>query len=580
MATIADDPVDRVVGQVRDRTQGRHPPGVERGVDRRGILLGVDQRHPQAHAQVPGNAINELTKAFQVRSAPGTAARAEHNWTTNLAATVDHDPQVSLQGYGTLRILARSEIHGSHIGASRVAADQMRLPLQAQLEAAIGKTEPNDAIGQQPGLAIHAAHVPTRHGFPSSTDRTKVLDERSMSSYCNNPRLHDASLAAAMTTVSHADHGRITDASVAATQRWLGVERVERGWNQTASADAIWHFAQGVGDDNPLWWDPDYSAGTRWSGIIAPPLFVSTCANAGEAPGQQGIYPAEAWFPGTLPIWVSDRWIFHRPIHEGEAVVATARLASVDVRAGRDGQPIATHVDHTSYLTADGTPLAECFKTLNRYERRRGPAAALPEISRPTYTDAELARIDSQYAAEPASRRGAATRYGDDVAVGDALCTLVKGPLTITNVVGFVMGWGSPMCRTNRVAYQYLAQHPGARLRHPDTNVPDTLEGPHWDPALARAGGNADAYDFGLQRVCWIGHLLTDWCGDDGTVTTLEARLRRPNLIGDTTWLTGTVVALAHHDDVSSVTCSASGTNQHGEETVSATATISLPRRR
>jgi hypothetical protein len=48
------------------------------------------------------------------------------------------------------------------------------------------------------------------------------------------------------------DHGRITDRSLADVEGWLGVERVERGWNQVATADAIWHFAQGVGDDNPL----------------------------------------------------------------------------------------------------------------------------------------------------------------------------------------------------------------------------------------------------------------------------------------------------------------------------------------
>ena len=92
----------------------------------------------------------------------------------------------------------------------------------------------------------------------------------------------------------------------------------------------------------------------------------------------------------------------------------------------------------------------------------------------------------------------------------------MKGPLTLTGIVGFVMGWGSPLCPTNRIASLYLAEHPGARLHDDRMNVPDTLEGPHWEPYLARKGGMGGCYDFGAQRVCWLAHLLTDWCGDDG----------------------------------------------------------------
>lgn len=377
------------------------------------------------------------------------------------------------------------------------------------------------------------------------------------------------------------DYGRLTERSLADVQHWLGVERAERGWNRVATADAIWHFAQGVGDDNPLWWDAGYAAESSLGGLTAPPLFVSTFSNAGAPPGQTGLYPAEAWFPGTAPIWVSDRWIFHRPVRVDQTVTATARLASVEMRQSRDGRAMATHVDHTTYAAEDGEVLAECFKTLNRYERS-GDGSAPPDpgaaAGRHRYDDEHMARIERQYAAEPGLRRGAVARYIDDVAVGAPLSTLVKGPLTITNVVGFVMGWGSPMCSTNRMVYSYLDHHPGARLRHPETNVPDTLEGAHWDPVLARATGMADGYDFGLQRVCWIGHLLTDWCGDDGSVAELEVRLRRPNLLGDTTWLSGTVAAVDHDSELAGrVTCSVSGTNQRDEVTVTATAQIRLP---
>jgi acyl dehydratase len=383
--------------------------------------------------------------------------------------------------------------------------------------------------------------------------------------------------------VSTGDYGMVTDDSLARVRAWIGVPRRERGWNSVASADAIWHFAQGVGDDNPLWWDDAYAEGTRWGRMMAPPLFLSTCNNAGLRVGEDGIYPAEHWLPGTVPIWVSDRWVFHRPTWAGERVTATAELVSVEERPGRDNARAATHVDRTSYSGEDGSLIAECFKTLNRYDRNPDRVAVLsPEALLPTYTDEDLAAIAAQYDHEGSARRGADTLYGDDVHVGQNLPVLVKGPLTITGIVGFVMGWGSPLCPTNRIAHRYLDAHPGARLHDDRMNVGDTLEGPHWEPHLARKGGMGGCYDFGAQRVCWLGHLLTDWCGDDGFVSALEVRLRRPNLVGDTTWLGGEVTAtreVGAGDDGLLVDCALRATNQRGEETAVGTATVRLPRR-
>ena len=48
----------------------------------------------------------------------------------------------------------------------------------------------------------------------------------------------------------------ITDEMVADVEKWLNVLRPTRGWNSSANTDAVQHFAQGIGDDNPLWWQP------------------------------------------------------------------------------------------------------------------------------------------------------------------------------------------------------------------------------------------------------------------------------------------------------------------------------------
>src|SRR5207253_10600256 len=46
--------------------------------------------------------------------------------------------------------------------------------------------------------------------------------------------------------------------------------------------DAFRHVAIAYGDDNPLWCDPAYAAGTRWGGVIAPPPLVGGDTLVGE----------------------------------------------------------------------------------------------------------------------------------------------------------------------------------------------------------------------------------------------------------------------------------------------------------
>jgi hypothetical protein len=69
---------------------------------------------------------------------------------------------------------------------------------------------------------------------------------------------------------------KITDEALDALRRRVDVriETTLEPWCHEATRDAIRHYAHGIGDDNPLWCDPDYAANTRWGGIVALPSFV------------------------------------------------------------------------------------------------------------------------------------------------------------------------------------------------------------------------------------------------------------------------------------------------------------------
>ncbi|MCW2702592.1 MAG: acyl dehydratase [Blastococcus sp.] len=72
---------------------------------------------------------------------------------------------------------------------------------------------------------------------------------------------------------------------------------------------------------------------------------------------------------------------------------------------------------------------------LNKLARERGKNDAIEPAH---YTDEDLTRIDASYAAE--QRRGPEPRFWEDVAVGDPLPAMVKGPLTTTEVAAFHAG--------------------------------------------------------------------------------------------------------------------------------------------
>jgi acyl dehydratase len=370
---------------------------------------------------------------------------------------------------------------------------------------------------------------------------------------------------------------RITAAEIAALREWVDVPRPAAGWNSAATAEAIWRFAAGVGDDNPLWWSEDYCATTPLGRMAAPPTFLYSCNNGPPHPGADRMHPSESWLPGTVNMWVSDRWLFERPVFADERIDAVEKLVEVSERQGRDGTPRVIHTDETEFSVA-GATVARVYKTVLRRERGNSTAAA-PVIPVPSYTEADRSLLKASYAEEQARRRGADVRFGDDVETGDSLGPLLKGPLTVSNIVGWLLGWGSPMAFTNRMLHDYLDAHPGSRLLDEALGADDTIESAHWNSGLAQQGGSARAYDFAPQRISWAAHLITDWMGDAGFLAELEVRLLAQNLIGDLLTLNGTVTEVERAGADFAISCSVDAVNQRGQPVLAGTAIVKLPAR-
>jgi acyl dehydratase len=91
--------------------------------------------------------------------------------------------------------------------------------------------------------------------------------------------------------------------------------------------------------------------------------------------------------------------------------------------------------------------------------------------------------------------------------------------------------------------------------------------------------GAPDAYDYGPERVSWMGHLMTDWIGDDGRLARLHTRIVRHNPVGDLLTLSGTVTGKRREQGRCLVDCALVARNQDGEDSCLAEATAELPSR-
>ncbi len=227
----------------------------------------------------------------------------------------------------------------------------------------------------------------------------------------------------------------ISDEALARLRVLVGKEiRRPQPYIETATRDAIRHWADGIGDRNP-WW---LASGT------APPtiLFAMDRIVSGYVTGLPGIH---AMYAGT-----DFRW--RRAIREGERLVGRSVLLDLEEKPSTFARRAIKQTYRTTFVDEVGATVAEvdswCFRT-ERDAAREEKKYARVEPHR--YAHEEIERIRDAYRREEI--RGGAPRYVEDVAVGAAIPEVVKGPLTVTSVIAFVQGWGSLYVRAHGLAF-------------------------------------------------------------------------------------------------------------------------------
>lgn len=347
----------------------------------------------------------------------------------------------------------------------------------------------------------------------------------------------------------------------------------------TATADAMRNFARSYGDDNPLYTSEDYGTGTRWGGQVAAPMIPIAMNKplTGDAHKERIKRPS---FRGIHVFVSGSTWQWFRPIQAGDSLYSFGGTESV-VEKKSEFAERSLLVTYASVKMNQRAEIVAISRTLaihteRKTAREKGKYAAIEPA---TYSDEDMARIDSIYAAEEV--RGAEPRYWEDVTVGDTLTPMAKGPLTTTDMIVFhAGGYGFVPYEpcANRIAYKNRQRIAPFYVKN-EYGIPDVAQRVHWDNAWAQAIGNPMAYDYGVMRDCWLSHFMTDWAGDDGWLVSQASEIRKFNYIGDTHVLTGEVVGKRVEDGRHLVDIEMRGTNQRDVVTCPARATLALPSR-
>jgi acyl dehydratase len=368
--------------------------------------------------------------------------------------------------------------------------------------------------------------------------------------------------------------GEITDATIEHAAELLGTElrRDRNRWVTEATYDAIVHFAEGIGDRNPLYRDRERGAASRWGAMLAPPTFLYAVDNTVVAPRLAGVQ----W------IYAGTAWAFYDVVRLGDALEAKVTFDRQDVKGGEFASRWVLQTGRSEYRRrADGALLAEA-----RGQTARTPRGAALEKEKTKkyeareahrYTGEQLEEIERHILAQGA---GGASPAWEDVETGQELPAVIKGPLTSTDMIAWYAG--AMGVRPYGGAHEDVVHY---RTRHRDYHVSEITGGKdsagrgHLEAKTGDDVGMGGAYDIGPQRISWGAQLVTDWMGDDAFLHALAASVRRPNLIGDTTWWKGTVTGKDVVDGHHLAHLELRAENQRGETTAKGTATVVLPSR-
>ncbi|MDD5311444.1 MAG: MaoC family dehydratase N-terminal domain-containing protein [Dehalococcoidia bacterium] len=103
-------------------------------------------------------------------------------------------------------------------------------------------------------------------------------------------------------------------------------------------------IADAAGDRNPLYWDDEYAAESRYGGLIAPPDFFGwpvkwgpglTFVNSSDLFGEIAMEIARAGYTRAINAGMESE--YYLPIRPGDTIIITSELVGIEEKEGKKG---------------------------------------------------------------------------------------------------------------------------------------------------------------------------------------------------------------------------------------------------
>lgn len=344
---------------------------------------------------------------------------------------------------------------------------------------------------------------------------------------------------------------------------------------------------------NPLHFDQDWAAESRFRQIVAPQSFTAI-RTAGEAFYEISKIPMGGFHGG-------DEFFFYGPrIYAGDIMRLDRALGAVTPKETRYGPSVFLTVDHL--FMAQRGPIVKQRSTIMLYPRANADAigtdaiAAKAEASqKPAWTDEQIEELTEAKLAYIRSWRTHEKRLFGSVKVGDKLRRAVFGPHSgasflygetcdAQDVMG-LMHWPAdqppPLPQRSLWDGDVTQGSPEALKLMPPVRGRGCIKdgrGTHvYDDAAVRRG-MPRAYAIGSVLGIWGIDHFANWAGEWGFVRHFTIRFHRPVLSGDVSYVDAEVTGLSEGPaGFGAVHLSYTIVNQEGVRHCSGIGKIELP---
>jgi len=338
---------------------------------------------------------------------------------------------------------------------------------------------------------------------------------------------------------------------------------------------------------NPLHWDQEYAATTKFGDIIAPQS-IAVALDYGHIPGSHLIFGGEEW------------WWYGTHVKPGDKLFQERRFYDYKVTDTKFAGPTMFSRGDTTHRNQHGGLIAKARSTAIRYLAAEAEKRGMYETTNGAlkrWTRDEIAEIDRIRHAWLISNREGRSPHWEEVQIGDKLPRRVIGPHSIasftTEYRAFLFNiWGTfHWTAPEGVKDPWVNQDPGwvegfgfdEELAKIDPRARDGLYvGPsrgHIDDSYASEVGMARAYGYGATMAAWNTDYLAYWAGHDGLVRHAKSDFRSPAFEGDVTFFDGEIVDKIEKSEwgFPVVQVKVKLTNQDGATVVSSLNEVELP---